>query len=145
MSKKTYADECLERAEKATIGPWIYDLGNGEVETSEHRVTICNRAGNLERKQDVEHRYGDEIPLEVIKLLQADNNDDMEFIAHARTDVPELARRLNEAIRLLKQLNCHPDCIKVLESKPGEEILVTVNHGCSAVVQLTTPGENENE
>ena len=45
---KTYADICLERVEKATPGPWKYDCGNGQVETTEWRVLICERVGNLE-------------------------------------------------------------------------------------------------
>ncbi len=60
---KTYADQCLERAEKATKGPW--------------------KAG---------HSYHFE--------------KNAEFIAHSRTDVPELARRLKKACDLLGALKC---------------------------------------
>lgn len=105
--KKTYADECLERAEKATKGPWEYDSGNGEVETVPHRIAICDRAGNLEREQDVEYRYGDHIPEEALELLKTDNYDDLEFIAKARTDVPELARRLKLAVNDLRFFASH--------------------------------------
>lgn len=73
---KTYADECLERAEGAAEGPW--------------RVTP--------------YEYGFRI-LEVngcsdwLKLIY---EGDAEFIAHARTDVPELSRRLKHACMVLR-------------------------------------------
>lgn len=68
--KKTYADECLERAEKATEGPWESSCDN--VATSDFH--IC-----------------------------ATYNNDEEFIAHARTDVPELAKRLKIALKELRR------------------------------------------
>lgn len=58
---KTYADECLERAEKATEGPW---------------------------KSGVTYHH----------------EQNAKFIAHARTDVPELARRLKKACETIREL-----------------------------------------
>lgn len=66
---KTYPDESLERAEKATEGPW---------EASCDTVSV---------------------PDQVICYT---HNNDEEFIAHARTDVPELARRLKRACDFLR-------------------------------------------
>jgi hypothetical protein len=87
---KTYADQCLERAEKATEGPWspLSDL-----------IVGCM--------------------------------DDSEFIAHARTDVTELARRLKEACDYLRLdcevsgrdhlLNCFCTIADELEAMPEED------------------------
>lgn len=79
MSNKTYADECLERSEKATSGPWE-QIGGGAVST---RITT---------------------PDEVITVRNTNKPfEDGQFIASARTDVPELAKRLNRAITALKE------------------------------------------
>jgi hypothetical protein len=87
--------------EKATPGPWKNDCGNGQVETEDLRVVICNREGGLGRLEDCLSMYcreceGDifeaakELPEEVQQLLKYDNEDDMEFIAEARTAIPKL-------------------------------------------------------
>ncbi len=71
----TYADECLERADKATPGPW-------------HTGHISERFSD---EADIEGRNLECIADEV-------RDDNRRFIIHARTDVPELARRLKKAI-----------------------------------------------
>lgn len=84
MEKCNYIDECLARAEKATEGPWIGD----EFEMCAPKAPVVI-PGN-------------------IRLVWADdyymNEWDAEFIAQARTDVPELARRLKKAITLLRAI-----------------------------------------
>lgn len=79
--KKTYADLCLERAEKATEGPWKnFNANDGMfIENETHRVASTTVSYN--------------------------SYLDGEFIANARTDVPELAKRLNEATEELRRLN----------------------------------------
>ncbi len=79
---KTYADECLERAEKANKWPPIVSSYNAEKE------------------------YDHYIP-EILTGYESDYKHlaDAEFIAHSRTDVPELARRLNRLIKEVKYLN----------------------------------------
>lgn len=79
MTKPNYIDQCLERAEKATEGPWK-QIGN-EVVSKNHEANIkC---------------YGIALNQQLV------NNSD--FIAHARTDVPELARRLKRACLRLRE------------------------------------------
>lgn len=73
MTKSTYAEACLERAEKATEGPW-------------HRV-----AANVEKSKHGHITTTWTFP------------DNAEFIAHARTDVPELARRLDSACDAIRK------------------------------------------
>jgi hypothetical protein len=67
----TYADECLERAGKATEGKW---------EPNNEKLFIEGYATLEEQKNNIE------------------------FIAHARTDVPELARRLKLSIQIIRQV-----------------------------------------
>jgi hypothetical protein len=98
---KTYADQCLERAEKATEAPWrsydIFGPDYGEV-------------------------YGPNVATEKLILGSA---ADAEFIAHARTDVPELASRLNYVCAILSQIEnalrrdmpVHPDYIKEIRQE----------------------------
>jgi hypothetical protein len=96
--------------EKATPGPWKNDCGNGQVETEEDRVIICNRCGNYDRLLDCFGMYGirneedtdilnakKQLPEDIQQLLKYDNEDDMEFIAEARTAIPKL---LDEVERL---------------------------------------------
>ncbi len=78
--KKTYADKCLERAEKATEGPWT-------VIDDEYGLRIPEVKGICEG---------------CVGWLKPAYEEEAEFIAHSRTDVPELARRLKAAIDLLK-------------------------------------------
>jgi hypothetical protein len=74
----TYANKCLERAEKATKGPWSF------------------------RGWTVNAIYDDDaFPLQVNTEFESAKQD-AEFIAHARTDVPELARRLKKACESLR-------------------------------------------
>ncbi len=90
MKKKTYADICLERAERATEGPWdvTSDLPSWAVASLKAQTDVV---GTLNRAYRIPFR----------KNLGCELND-AEFIAHARTDVPELARRLTEACRILR-------------------------------------------
>jgi len=89
----TYSDQCLERASKTTPGPWKYDYGNWEVEcdnleSDAYRDAVCYVASIRDGIYD--------------RTNPVDPTDDAEFIAHARTDVEELAKRLNKAIYALK-------------------------------------------
>lgn len=93
---KSYIDECLERAEKATLGPWVGD----EFEMVATKAPVLIK-GNK-------------------RLVWADdyhmNEWDAEFIKHARTDVPELCNRLKTAIEELKNVRVHPYIIEKLEA-----------------------------
>jgi len=89
--KKTYADECLERAEKATEGPWflVSDLPTYGVAAHPHLndpVITKNRLYRVPTRTN----FGC-------------SEEDAEFIAHAREDVPELARRLKMACEQLRR------------------------------------------
>jgi hypothetical protein len=78
-----------QRLKAATPGPWKNDCENGQVETEDWRILICERVGNSVRKADADYMYAEKIS-EVEKLLSYDNEDDMEFIAHSRTDIEAL-------------------------------------------------------
>lgn len=92
---KTYADKCLARAEKATKGAWTDGFHIGEVETSYQpdccEDTVCGRIAILNSSGLCRPSHQDEY--------------DAEFIACARTDVPELANRLKRAIQAIKDLS----------------------------------------
>ncbi len=91
---KSYADICLERASKATEGPWSTLQEEHEV----HAISFTDAAGD---------------PLHIAQWIPQVEN--AEFIAHSRTDVVELANRLKRACEFLrmrrKQL--------MLTSQPG--------------------------
>lgn len=88
--------EIKKRLSKATPGPWKYDTGNCEVETSDWRISICSQTGNLERDREAlaMYDYGDGLPDEVAKLLRFDNDLDMEFIANSRADIEWLVAEI---------------------------------------------------
>lgn len=82
MSKKSYADQCLERAEKATVGPW----------KSTWREDENRNKKQIESTSSIVFGKSFILP------------HDAEFISHARTDVPELARRLKKACEALAKI-----------------------------------------
>lgn len=88
----TFADECLERASKATNGPWDTLCEHGEV----HAITFIDSGGD---------------PFHIVENLK--RHDDAEFIAHSRTDVVELANRLKRAIHELKLIAQHAELLKI--------------------------------
>lgn len=82
-----YIEECLQRSEKATPGPWV-NRPHGVIQTQNESITI---------------------PKEGIVFWddsgKADNSkgtENYDFIAHARQDVPELCARLTRAIRYIR-------------------------------------------
>lgn len=81
---KTYIDECLERAEKATEGPWeaMFTFGSSDLPAA---VEGPNRT----------------LIVRIDEACSEQPSDDIRFIARARMDVPELARRLKKAIEAL--------------------------------------------
>lgn len=80
--KKTYADECIERAVKATEGPWEYILDENWIDSNSGLV-VNPSCGNLDKGHRITNG---------------------EFIAHSRVDVPELARRLKVSIAMNRTL-----------------------------------------
>lgn len=100
----TYIEECLQRAREATKGPWI-------VAQMEDRTYIESTANIPDSDSNVlvDEHYLTEL--------------DAEFIAHARTDVPELVSRLKRAIevlRLIKETNgYYEDVADELEAPMG--------------------------
>ena len=90
MSKKTYAQTCIELAEKATPGPW---------------KTYCDDGIQDAKNDDV---VGYSIPYKQLGMQTVGNT---EFIAASRQTVPELAKRLEKACILLREiytLSIHP-------------------------------------
>lgn len=78
---KTYAEICLARANASTTGPWVASLDHNEW------PKIIGVKGHCEG---------------CVGWLAPYLDEDAEFIAHARTDVPELAIRLKTAIEIIK-------------------------------------------
>lgn len=100
MKKKSYSDQCLERAENATKGPW---------------ETMC-----LFGSWDLPVQINDMKDNTIVKVDTDCRNvvSNCNFIAASRTDVPELARRLKKACEALKQYKeVISEIISVLENK----------------------------
>jgi hypothetical protein len=72
---KSYADTCLERAEKATSGPWEVNSKYDQIWNPSTQEFIGTEDADCPATQ---------------------------FIVHARADVPELARRLKKACEELR-------------------------------------------
>lgn len=89
--KKSYADICLERANKATEGPWevVSDLPSWAVASFKGQTDVVSTKNRAYRAPHP--NYGCELY-------------DAEFIAHSRTDIVELANRLKRAIAYLRRL-----------------------------------------
>lgn len=102
---KPYADTCLERADKATEGPW----STLEEENEVHAIKFVDNGGD---------------PLHIAQWINEPEN--AEFIAYARTDVPELAKRLKRALEALRRPNDYGNymrekLIEELEAIPGDK------------------------
>lgn len=82
IDTKTYADACLERAEKATPGPWKTDPDCSVYSKTEMWDSIDQPSisAMIVGRTVFDTHYG-------TRQL-----NDCDFIAHARTDVPELAK-----------------------------------------------------
>lgn len=95
---KTYADMCLERASKATEGPWGTVTYDGLNVIAKNNGLVC----------EVNRQF---IP-------------NARFIAHSRTDVVELATRLKRACEIIHDefcsQRCHPYHLE-LEAMPEEK------------------------
>lgn len=101
------------RAEVATQGPWaVHNMADDEYDSTNHagwwwvwRAGVGHYAGVMEMDQHINWGDGVELPSDrQIGVAQITDNDDgeqerrdAEFIAHARTDVPTLARALRKA------------------------------------------------
>lgn len=94
QQNKSYADQCLDRAEKATEGPWEAQVSLS-IQTEKEMEKKRNRVASV-RGITVWGKYS-----------AISCKDEAEFIAHARTDVPELARRLKKACEIIKELKFH--------------------------------------
>jgi hypothetical protein len=101
---KSYADECLERAEKAFHKPAL--LIHKPIQD---KCPSCKHASQFDG-QCINHFCSEYYPTIPDRSHEQAYSD---FIAHARTDVPELARRLKDAIgviaALLESLECRED------------------------------------
>jgi hypothetical protein len=85
---KSYADQCLERAEKATEGPFYGRIE--EIYVGAYRKTVwAIYRGSWERDG-----YQNKAP-----IAWFENHGDA--ISFLRTDVPELARRLKKACEFI--------------------------------------------
>jgi hypothetical protein len=95
---KTYAEVCLERASKATLGPMEVSPGN----------EIVTKWKSLEHNAHIQVASFD---------LTKQGGLDAEFYTAARSDVPELGRRLKKACFILQ---C---CAEDMDSEDADEIM----------------------
>lgn len=86
-----YIEECLDRAEKATEGPWEAQVSLS-IQTEKEMEKKRNRVASV-RGITVWGKYS-----------AISCKDEAEFIAHSRTDVPELCRRLKKACEWLRKV-----------------------------------------
>lgn len=117
---KTYADLCLERAAKATEGPWKYQFVDDCMGMA--RSLSCNNEDvDVDSEFWIwEQLYGGDDTRDSVKLTL----ETAQFIVHSRSDVPELARRLKKACDFLRYVDGTTIVIKFadeLEAIPGEE------------------------
>lgn len=96
MTKPTYADECLARAEKATEGPW--GVNNVSISADKGKRSIAIVTTPVDMTQPVDgHGIGvEDYTLHGVASINA------EFIAHSRTDIVELATRLKRACEAMR-------------------------------------------
>lgn len=121
----TYADRCLERASRATPGPWKSE----ECITTEYDSNgpDSNRGASPEYYNCVAYENSFSVP-------DPRAIADAEFIAHARTDVEELAKRLKRACEEIRctgiilrrcgqydEANSNENLVKSLERPLGEK------------------------
>lgn len=120
--KKTYIDECLERANAAYPGPWEWIIDN-----KSHSTTL-----NSNYKDDPYFASIDESLIlddgssngEYQPVIDSDSPNGI-FIKHSRTDVPELCMRLKLAIEAIKQSIARADdCGDSYNSRPIRDVLV---------------------
>ena len=84
--------EIRERVEKATSGPWMLWNGWGPLE-----VDGLHRASRIGPNRIREGLRAGEGDIDGTK-------DDLEFVAHARQDIPDLLDALEEAFFMLRQI-----------------------------------------
>ena len=91
---KTYADTCLERAEKATLKNQLAKAYKYQPSDNKHGHDLF--AVSWDGRYRLVERVREDLADDVVKTW--------EFFIDARRDVPELARRLKKAIEALKDL-----------------------------------------
>jgi hypothetical protein len=103
--KKTYADVCLERAEKATEGPFI-------VIPKDDRCSryMVSRIPGEKSVEMVEQGHPFFIGHCLSETSDEEARANAELFAHSRTDVPELARRLKKACEVIHDEFCSNEC-----------------------------------
>lgn len=92
---KTFPEQALEIAEKATEGPWQVDTDQSRIrEGGDSKLKYC---------RDI-HLIGYR-GLDDTNSIVKDQLDNLNFIVYSRTALPELARRLKMAIDVIKRMS----------------------------------------
>jgi hypothetical protein len=94
------AREALERAEKATDGPWAPDLDVSDADDPEIEAGVISDNLTVWFTSGTEIMCKEQGDWERARASQA--YKDAEFIAHARQDVPDLARAVLDLQRQLR-------------------------------------------
>jgi hypothetical protein len=89
--KQTYPDLCLERASKASEGPWEFRATKQSQDVDEGYFSYVRLSG----------KNGDRVLMADAGLIS-----DLEFIVQARTDIEELGKRLKRACDALREAGC---------------------------------------
>lgn len=118
--------ELKKLAERATPGPWVYDSGNGQVETKNWRIIICERYTDLERRYDANGMYPGGLPEEVEKLLTHRNDDDLDFMGAANPETVikmiDLIDTYEYALKYISHMG--PDMAETEASLKAKEALI---------------------
>lgn len=115
--------EIQQRADAATKGPWVY-MGDtfpyqGMVVSAKNVDRIC------------------ETP------IFDDRTDDMEFIAHARKDIPNLLAHISEQAEKIGRLEAATtEVLESRESHTGDSVVVS-NYKLNRLENLIREGEDE--
>lgn len=132
-------DEIEARTEKATEGPWVRWSTEGQSKSGRYLTSVCYHEGDY---MSAKH----ECVAETMHKTEEGSEQDAQFIAHARTDIPALCayvRELEEIVRdqifaRLRKYYTYADTYRWLEAGHpqlnGERPLDLINSGRSEEV-----------
>lgn len=107
-SFQEYTAKLKLAGEKATKGPWKYDVGNHQIETLEDRIEIVNEVSNYDRAEDIKARFESAEDLSEILENLGDSYEDMHFIELARnewTNLIGLVERYRQTLIDIEELS----------------------------------------
>lgn len=112
---KAQVEQILARAGKATPGPWWFDSYHTEFD-KDHRIMFS-----------IPDHPTDDGPFEPEQIAERsawynESAANANFLHHARTDLPELARAYQQAMAALLAIENHCDCSCAVLAIEGQEL-----------------------